>query len=282
VTPFTQLGIPIHPEDELTDLIKKHGVELVVLAYSDLQHVDVMHKASTVLATGADFQLLGHDKLWLKSKVPVISVTATRTGVGKSQTTRFIASLIKNEFNLKVVSCRHPMPYGDLSKQICQRFATYEDLDKHHTTIEEREEYEPHIDNGHVVYAGVDYEKILRGAEEEADLILWDGGSVFFLTCSRSLGNNDIPFFKPDLAVVLADAKRPGHEVAYHPGEVNFRLADVLVINKINDASLEDIVQIKTNAKKLNPNAVIVEASSAIFAKGNLPSPTVAYPAHRR
>lgn len=160
------------------------------------------------------------------------------------------------------------MPYGDLSKQICQRFATYEDLDKHHTTIEEREEYEPHIDFGHVVYAGVDYEKILRSAEQEADLILWDGGKPKRCASHKS-GNNDIPFFKPDLAVVLADAKRPGHEAAYHPGEVNFRLADILVINKVNDSTPEAIAQIKENAKKLNPTAVVIEASSTIFAKGS-------------
>lgn len=203
-------GIPIYTEDMLVDLIKEHNVQQVVFAYSDISHEDVMHKASTALAAGADFRLMGPKNTSIKSSKPVISVCATRTGVGKSQTTRAVCKYFKQN-GKKVVAIRHPMPYGDLSKQVCQRFATYEDLDLHQCTIEEREEYEPHIDNGIVVYAGVDYEVILREAEKEADVIIWDGG------------NNDFPFYHTDLSIVLADPLRPGHEVLYHPGETNLK-----------------------------------------------------------
>lgn len=244
-------GIPIYPEKDLPGLIKKHDIDIVVLAYSDLPHEEVMHKASIALANGATFELIGPKNLMLKSNVPVIAVCAVRTGVGKSQTTRKVAEFLKEKGH-KLVVVRHPMPYGDLTKQICQRFATYDDLNKYKTTIEEREEYEPHIDRGNVLYAGVDYGKILEEAEKEADIILWDGG------------NNDIAFYKPDLYIVLADAKRPGHEMRYHPGETNFRIADVIIINKIADATPEAIEMIKRHAQQANPDAQIIEASSLI------------------
>ncbi|MFX0065116.1 MAG: cyclic 2,3-diphosphoglycerate synthase, partial [Candidatus Hermodarchaeota archaeon] len=244
-------GIPIYPEEDLPKLIKKHDIDIVVLAYSDLPHEEVMHKASITLANGATFELIGPKNLMLKSNVPVIAVCAVRTGVGKSQTTRKVAEILKEKGH-KLVVVRHPMPYGDLTNQICQRFATYDDLNKHKTTIEEREEYEPHIDRGNVLYAGVDYGKILEEAEKEADIILWDGG------------NNDIAFYKPDLYIVLADAKRPGHEMKYHPGETNFRIADVIIINKIADATPEAVEMIKKHAQKANSNARVIEASSLI------------------
>ncbi|MFX0094724.1 MAG: cyclic 2,3-diphosphoglycerate synthase [Candidatus Hodarchaeota archaeon] len=244
-------GIPIYPEEDLPKLIKEHNIDTVVLAYSDLSHETVMHKASIVLANGAAFKLMGPKELMLKSKKPVIAICAVRTGVGKSQTTRKVAEFFK-EKGYKLVVVRHPMPYGDLTKQICQRFATYNDLDKYETTIEEREEYEPHIDRGNILYAGVDYKKILDEAEKEADIILWDGG------------NNDIAFYKPDLYIVLADAKRPGHEMKYHPGETNFRRADVIIINKIADANPEAVKMIKKHAQEANPSAQIIEASSLI------------------
>ncbi len=244
-------GIPIYPEEDLPKLIKEHDIDIVVLAYSDLPHEEVMHKASIALANGATFELIGPKNLMLKSNLPVIAVCAVRTGVGKSQTTRKVAEFLKEKGH-KLVVIRHPMPYGDLRKQICQRFATYDDLNKYETTIEEREEYEPHIDRGNVLYAGVDYGKILEEAEKEADIILWDGG------------NNDIAFYKPDLYIVLADAKRPGHEMKYHPGETNFRIADVIIINKIADATPEAVEMIKKHAQKANPNAQVIEASSLI------------------
>ena len=247
-------GIPIYTEDMLVDLIKEHNVQQVVFAYSDISHEDVMHKASTALAAGADFRLMGPKNTSIKSSKPVISVCATRTGVGKSQTTRAVCKYFKQN-GKKVVAIRHPMPCGDLSKQICQRFATYEDLDLHQCTIEEREEYEPHIDNGIVVYAGVDYEVILREAEKEADVIIWDGG------------NNDFPFYHTDLSIVLADPLRPGHEVLYHPGETNLKMADVIIINKIDSANPADINIVRQNIEKVNPTAQVIEAASPISVK---------------
>ncbi len=245
-------GIPIYPESELSELIKKYKVDRVVFAYSDTPHEYVMHKASEAMAAGADFWLMGPETTMLKSKVPVISVCAVRTGCGKSQTTRRVVRILR-EMGKKVVSVRHPMPYGNLAEQIAERFATYEDLDKYHCTIEEREEYEPHIDLGAVIYAGVDYEKILREAEKEADIIVWDGG------------NNDLPFYKPDLKIVVADPLRPGHEKTYHPGETNFRMADVIVINKEDTAKFEDIEEIRKTAREINPDAIIIDAASPVY-----------------
>ena len=245
-------GIPIYPEEQLVDLIKEHGIDQVVFAYSDVPHEYVMHKASVVLAAGADFRLMGVNNTWLKSSKPVISVCAVRTGSGKSQTTRRV-SLILRDMGFKVAAIRHPMPYGDLTKQIVQRFADYPDLDKHECTIEEREEYEPHIDNGVIVYAGVDYEKILRQAEKEVDIVLWDGG------------NNDLPFYKPDLQIVVADPHRPGHESSYHPGEANVRLADVFVINKVDTANRDDVMAVRENLRRLNPEALVIEGASPLF-----------------
>lgn len=244
-------GIPIYPEEELPELIKNNGVEEVVFAYSDVSHEYVMHKASIVLANGADFRLMGPSTTMVKANVPVVSVCAVRTGSGKSQTSRKVATILK-KLGFKVVIIRHPMPYGDLTKQVCERFASYEDLDKYDCTIEEREEYEPHIDNGITVYAGVDYEKIVREAEKEADIIVWDGG------------NNDIPFYKTDLHIVVADSHRPGHEMTYHPGETNLRMADVIIINKVDTADPTDVATVRKNAKTVNPNATIIEAASPI------------------
>ncbi|WP_422444438.1 cyclic 2,3-diphosphoglycerate synthase [Thermoanaerobacterium sp. DL9XJH110] len=244
-------GIPICPEEELPELIKKYDVRQAIFAYSDISHEDIMHKASIVLANGADFRLMGPANTSIKSVKPVISVCAVRTGVGKSQTTRKVCKILK-EMGKKVAAIRHPMPYGDLSQQICQRFATYDDLDRHKCTIEEREEYEPHIDSGTIVYAGVDYETILREAEKEADIIVWDGG------------NNDFPFYNTDLHIVLVDPLRPGHELSYHPGETNFRMADVIVINKIDSANAADVQKIRENIEKANPKAVVIEAASPI------------------
>ncbi|MEM1565922.1 MAG: cyclic 2,3-diphosphoglycerate synthase [Candidatus Bathyarchaeia archaeon] len=246
-------GIPIYPEEELEELIRKYDVDEVIFAYSDVSHEYVMHKASIALAKGADFRLMGPKTTMLKAKVPVVSVGAVRTGCGKSQTARQIAKILKNK-GLNVVVVRHPMPYGDLRKQICQRFATYEDLDRYNCTIEEREEYEHHIDNGVIVYAGVDYEKILRSAEKEADVIVWDGG------------NNDIPFYKPDLHVVVADPHRAGHELTHHPGETNLRMSNVVIINKVDTAPAESVNRVRENIRKVNPNAIILEAASPITA----------------
>lgn len=245
-------GIPICPEEELTNLIREFGAEQVVFAYSDISHLDVMHKASIVIAAGADFRLMGNPKILVKSSVPVVSVGAVRTGSGKSQTTRKICSILRGR-GLDVVAVRHPMPYGDLRKQAVQRFATHADLDNNDCTIEEREEYEPLIERGIVVYAGVDYESILREAEKEADVIVWDGG------------NNDIPFYHSDLHIVIADPHRPGHEVTYHPGEANVRMADVIIINKVQTADRHDILVVRDNIKKVNPQAVIIEAASPII-----------------
>jgi predicted GTPase len=245
-------GIPIYPESDLVDLIKKHKVEQVVFAYSDVPHAFVMSKASTVLAAGADFRLMGIESTQVKSVKPVVSVCAVRTGSGKSQTTRRV-SLILRGMGFKVAAIRHPMPYGDLVKQKVQRFATYADLDKHECTIEEREEYEPHIDNGVIVYAGVDYEAILREAEKEVDIILWDGG------------NNDFSFYKSDLAIVVADPHRPGHERLYHPGETNVKLADVFVINKVDTADPAKVIEVRNSLHELNPNAIVIEGASPLF-----------------
>jgi len=244
-------GIPIRPEEELTEMIKKYGVDQVVFAYSDVSHEYVMHRASIALASGADFRLMGPSTTMLKAKVPVVSVCAVRTGSGKSQTSRRVSKILKAK-GYRVVVVRHPMPYGDLKKQVCQRFATFEDLDKYDCTIEEREDYEPHIANGIVVYAGVDYEKILREAEKEADVIIWDGG------------NNDIPFYKPDLHIVVVDPHRPGHELRYHPGETNLRMADVVVVNKVDTADPKNVETVLQNVEKVNPKAVVIKAASPI------------------
>ena len=247
-------GIPIHPESELPDLIEKFGVEQVIFSYSDISHEDLMHKASIVLATGADFRLMGGNQTMLKAKVPVLAICAVRTGCGKSQTTRKAAKILKDK-GKRVVVVRHPMPYGDLKKQIVQRYATFEDLDKYECTIEEREEYEPHIEKGIIVYAGVDYEKILRQAEKEADIIIWDGG------------NNDTPFYRPDLHITIVDPHRPKHGMTYHPGETNLRLADVIIINKMDTANREEILQAKETNALINPNAKVIEAASPIKVK---------------
>lgn len=244
-------GIPIYPEEKLPGLIKKFKADKVVFAYSDVSHEYVMHKASLALANGADFILLGPDSTMLKSSKPVISVCAVRTGAGKSQVSRKIAKILTSK-GKKVAVIRHPMPYGDLKKQSVQRFASYEDLKKHKVTIEEREEYEPHIDNGIVVYAGVDYEKILRLAEKEADVIVWDGG------------NNDFSFIKSDLYITVADPHRAGHELMYHPGETNLRMADILIVNKADSAKKADIKTVVRNAKSVNPKAKIILAKSVV------------------
>jgi len=247
-------GIPIFPEEQLVDLILEYDIDQVVFAYSDVSHQYVMHKASMVLAAGADFRLMGTKRTMVESKRPVVAVCAVRTGAGKSQTTRYVSDVLQ-KMGHKVVAIRHPMPYGDLVAQKVQRFADYLDLDKYECTIEEREEYEPHIDRGVVVYAGVDYEAILREAEKEADVIVWDGG------------NNDLPFFKPDLHIVVADPHRAGHELSYYPGESNLRAADVVVLNKIDTADLANIARVRENVRKANPTAIIVEAASPIFVE---------------
>jgi len=245
-------GIPIFAESDLVKLIKEHQVAQVVFAYSDVPHEYVMHKASEVLAAGADFRLMGTTGTMIKSTRPVVSVCAVRTGSGKSQTTRRVAQILRS-MGFKVAAIRHPMPYGDLVKQAVQRFADFNDLDKHQCTIEEREEYEPHIADGVIVYAGVDYERILRQAEQEVDIILWDGG------------NNDFPFYVSDLQIVVADPLRPGHEVSYHPGETNARLADVFVINKVDTAKPDDILMVRNNLRRVNPTATVIEAASPLF-----------------
>ncbi|MBI4927285.1 MAG: GTPase, partial [Anaerolineae bacterium] len=247
-------GIAIYPESDLVSLIREKKADQVVFAYSDVPHEYVMHKASIVMAAGADFRLMGPGTTQIKSTKPVVSVCAVRTGSGKSQTTRRV-SLILREMGYKVAAIRHPMPYGDLVKQAVQRFADYSDLDKHECTIEEREEYEPHLDNGVIVYAGVDYEKILRQAEQEVDIVLWDGG------------NNDFSFYKSDLAIVVADPHRPGHEMTYHPGETNIRLADVFVINKVDTASPENVIKVRNNLYAANPNALIIEGAYPLIVE---------------
>jgi len=245
-------GIPIYPESELDALIHGLDVDQVVFAYSDVPHEYVMHKASQVLAAGADFRLMGAKETMLKAQVPVVSVCAVRTGSGKSQTTRRVSDILR-QMGKKLVVVRHPMPYGDLVKQACQRFASYDDLDKYECTIEEREEYEPHLARGTIVYAGVDYERILHQAQQEAEIILWDGG------------NNDLPFYKPDLHIVVTDPHRAGHELRYHPGEANLRMADVVVINKIDTSEPEKMEIIRHNISAVNPRATVVDAASPIF-----------------
>ena len=251
-------GIPIFPEEDLPGLIRKLDADLVVFAYSDVQYGHVGHLSAIANANGADFMLLGAHRTMLAAKVPVIAICAVRTGSGKSQTSRRVAEILRNH-GKKFVVVRHPMPYGDLGSQAVERFATYADLDRYECTIEEREEYEPHIDKGTVVYAGVDYERILRQAEREGEVILWDGG------------NNDTPFFRPDLHIVVADPHRPGHELSYYPGEANLRMADVVIINKIDTAKLEDIDTVKENIRAVNPDAVVIEAASPITAVDGAP-----------
>ena len=245
-------GIPIRAEEELPDLIRKNGVQQVVFAYSDVPHEVVMHKASLVNSLGPDFRLMGPKYTQVKSTKPVVSVCAVRTGSGKSQTTRRVSLILRN-MGYKVAAIRHPMPYGNLIRQEVQRFADYGDLDEQETTIEEREEYEPHIDNGVIVYAGVDYEKIVRAAEKEVDIILWDGG------------NNDFSFYVSDYQIVVADPHRPGHELMYYPGETNVRMADVFVINKVDTAKPDDVIAVRENLRRLNPSAVQIEAASPLF-----------------
>lgn len=244
-------GISIYPESDLVRLIRELHVDQVIFAYSDVPHEYVMHKASIVLAAGADFRLMGLKNTQLKSGKPVVSIGAVRTGSGKSQTTRRV-SLILRDMGYKVAAIRHPMPYGDLVKQAVQRFAEYKDLDLQECTIEEREEYEPHLDSGVIVYAGVDYAAILKQAEQEVDIILWDGG------------NNDFPFYVSDFHIVVADPHRPGHELTYHPGETNVRAADVFVINKVDTANREDVLTVREHISALNPTAVIIEGASPL------------------
>ncbi len=245
-------GIPIHHERELDNLIKEKSVDEVVFSYSDIPYEYIMHKASQVNAAGASFTLLNPHETMLKSSKPVVAICAVRTGCGKSQTTRKVAQILKAK-GKKLVVVRHPMPYGDLAAQRCQRFATYDDLEKHKCTIEEREEYEPHLEMGSIVYAGVDYREILNQAQAEADIVIWDGG------------NNDTPFFKPNLFITVADPLRPGHELGYYPGEINVRLADVVVINKETTAMFEDIEEVRTNIVKVNKDALIIDGASPLF-----------------
>jgi len=245
-------GIPIYPEKYLQQMIKKYKVDEVVLAYSDLSYNDVMSKASIILAAGADFKLMGPESTMLKSKRFVISICAVRTGSGKSPTSRKICQLLKSK-GIKFVVVRHPMPYGDLSKMAVQRFSTKSDLEKYGSTIEEREEYEPHLEAGNVVYAGVDYKEILKQAEREADVIVWDGG------------NNDLPFIKPNLHIVVADARRPGHELMYYPGEANLRMADVVIVNKIDTANPVDIETVISNVSMVNPKATIIKSAMPVI-----------------
>jgi len=244
-------GIPIYSEEELPDLIRTKQIDQVILAYSDLPHQYVMDRASIILANGADFRLMGPKSTMLKSKLPVVSVCAVRTGCGKSQTTRKVTDILKKK-GYKIAVIRHPMPYGDLREQIWQRYETHADLDRYNCTIEEREEYEPHLDRGNVLYAGVDYQEILRRAEEDVDIIVWDGG------------NNDIPFYKPDLHIVVTDPHRAGHEMTYYPGEVNLRMADVVVMNKIDTADLDKVNLLRENIHQLAPDAILIEAASPL------------------
>ncbi len=245
-------GIPIFPEEQLPKLVKEFDVEQVIFAYSDIAHLDVMHLASWVHSIGADFRLMGPSTTMIESKKPLVAICAVRTGSGKSQTSRRVVQILR-EKGLKVVVIRHPMPYGDLAEQVCQRFETIDDLKKHKTTIEEMEEYEPHIDRGAIVYAGVDYGKILEEAEKEADVIIFDGG------------NNDFPFYVPDIHIVIADPHRAGHEVMYHPGETNLRMADVVIINKVDTAEPECIEQVRRTIRVVNPRTTIIDAASPLF-----------------
>ena len=245
-------GIPIYAEEELADIIKKLLVDLVVFSYSDVSYEYIMHKASEVIAAGANFMVMGTRQTMIKSKKPVITICAVRTGCGKSQTTRYVSDILRNE-GKKVVAIRHPMPYGDLNSQRVQRFANYDDMLKHKCTIEEMEEYEPHINAGNIVFAGVDYKDILAEAEKEADIILWDGG------------NNDTPFYKSDLFITVTDPHRSGHELTYFPGETNLRMADVVIINKEDSADWENIQKVRESINKVNPKAIVVDAASPVF-----------------
>lgn len=247
-------GILIEPEAELEELIRRHDVDFVVFSYSDVSHEHVMHVGSRVVAAGANYLLLGARDTMLQAKVPVVSICATRTGAGKSQTSRRVAALL-DEMGKRVVIVRHPMPYGDLAKQAVQRFERYEDLARHEVTIEEREEYEPHLAAGRIVYAGIDYEGIVRRAEQDADVIVWDGG------------NNDLPFFVPDLHIVVVDPHRPDHASRYYPGEANVRMADVVVVNKIDTAGREEIEVARNVARDLAPEAVFIDAASPIYVE---------------
>jgi predicted GTPase len=247
-------GISIYPEDQLAELIRQHNVDLVAFSYSDVPHVDVMHKASLAMAEGADFILIGASYTMLKSKKTIVAVCAVRTGCGKSQTTRKVCEIVKS-IGKKAVVVRHPMPYGDLRNQVVQRFSTYDDFEKHQCTIEEREEYEPLVEQGIVVYAGIDYGKILEEAEKEADVVIWDGG------------NNDTPFYKPDLHIVLFDPHRAGHELLYFPGETNMMMTDIAVINKVDSAPMQKVWQVKNNIETHAPRAKIVLAESSVVVK---------------
>ncbi len=244
-------GIPIEPESRLPDLISEHQVDEVVFAYSDVPHEYVMHVGARVNALGPDFKMMGGKRTMLRSTKPVVAICAVRTGSGKSQTTRRVAEIL-TEAGKKVAAVRHPMPYGNLAEQAVQRFAAIEDLAAQNCTIEEMEEYEPHIDRGTIVYAGVDYEAILRKAESEADVVLWDGG------------NNDMPFYRPDIMITVADPHRAGHETSYYPGETNVRIADVIVVNKVDTADNAKVDAIRDSIRKLNPGAIVVEAASPI------------------
>jgi predicted GTPase len=244
-------GIRIFDESELRRLIRDERVDDVIFAYSDVSHEYVMHKASEVLAAGANYELLGPDATMLDASVPVVAVCAVRTGSGKSQTTRAVASVLR-EAGKRVVAVRHPMPYGDLNAQRVQRFETLEDLDRHNVTIEEREEYEPHLNAGTVTYAGVDYGAILQQAQAECDVLIWDGG------------NNDLPFYRPTIHIVVADPLRAGHETTYHPGEANLRMADVIVINKMDSATMQQVAQLEETIARLNPEATVVKANSPV------------------
>ncbi|MCP4427441.1 MAG: GTPase [Chloroflexi bacterium] len=252
--PLYPEGIPIYPEAQLEELIRQHQIDEVIFSYSDVTHEYVMHLASRVQAAGAGFRLMNPRQTMIKANKPLVSICAVRTGCGKSQTSRRVLDILQNELGYeRVVAIRHPMPYGDLEKQAVQRFATFEDLDKHDCTIEEREEYEPYVARGAVIYAGIDYEAIVRQAEQEADVIIWDGG------------NNDLPFYLSDFHIVVVDPHRPGHELRYHPGETNLRLAAAVVINKVDTADNDNIISVQQNVRQANPDAIIVKGASPIF-----------------
>jgi predicted GTPase len=244
-------GIPIHPEGELESLVRDLAVDEVVFSYSDVSHETVMHIGSRALAAGADYVLLGPRSTMIQAEVPVVAVCAVRTGSGKSQTTRAVSRILKAA-GKKIAVVRHPMPYGDMTKQIAQRFETSQDLIDADCTIEEREEYEPHLAMGSIVYAGIDYGEIISRAQKEADIVLWDGG------------NNDLPFYVPDIHITVADALRVGHEMKYHPGEANLRMADVVIINKVDSARLSDVEKLRSTIEAANPDAIIIEAHSPI------------------
>ncbi|WP_420627820.1 cyclic 2,3-diphosphoglycerate synthase [Candidatus Leptofilum sp.] len=252
--PLYPEGIPIYPEDQLEELIRQHQIDDVYFSYSDVSHEYVMHLASRVLAAGAGFRLMNPRLTMLKSSKPIVSICAVRTGCGKSQTSRYVLEVLQKQLGFKnVVAIRHPMPYGNLAAQAVQRFATYEDMERHECTIEEREEYEPYVERGAVIYAGVDYEAILREAEKEADIIIWDGG------------NNDLPFYLSDFHIVVTDPHRPGHELRYHPGETNLRLAAAVILNKVDTADFQNVLTVQDNIRSVNPDATVIQAASPIF-----------------